>query len=443
MPSARRQSQTQCDLPSVGPLRPCCSNFSTRWASVWAGAGGLVASVMRKCVMRFCDATLHGRCMRFAVLRAVATRPQCAAPCCGIRGHRGEGCPCHRTEAIEAETQQQRMRRLRRVFAQAAGGSRRSLWDTCPLSGKRAPEMATGDGLIAVRSYYRQAEARVIMACSSGGISPEDRMAVLADWHVGVSNALPALTMKLACWRTVPWMLAGLGHHSPAKAQTVAQACLAAYDRSPSASGHHRVSNEFLGPDGDFRGCVVRGFVSSAFDVRACGVRECGFVSTHCLGTGLAVLRAGLTRPAGWAVAGRVLPTAEAQMARGVPREALPESFQARVVDLKLMPIVERTIESRHAMVSKAVGHSTRSPVTVSLASGRLREFEGRVSADPAVFSEVARLLETVRNSRQQAEVLQLLDHPCVGPVWRHPPRLAAGYSLQSRIGYSQSHSQL
>ena len=76
-------------------------------------------------------------------------------------------------------------------------------------------------------------------------------------------------------------------------------------------------------------------------------------------------------------------------------------------------------MESRHALVSKSVGTCKRSAVMVSLASGRLTEFEQRVAMNPHSFEDVAMRLETVRNPRQQAEVLQLVGHPRIAPVWQ------------------------
>eukprot|EP00969_Alexandrium_andersonii_P049647 2179011-Alexandrium_andersonii.AAC.1 len=96
-------------------------------------------------------------------------------------------------------------------------------------------------------------------------------------------------------------------------------------------------------------------------------------------------------------------------MAQGVPLASVPQDAATRIAPLMLIPVVERVIESRHALIKKGLrGRKVvRSPARVSLSAGRLHEFQSRVQDNPSVFLEVARHLESVRNSRSAATVFQ------------------------------------
>ena len=62
-------------------------------------------------------------------------------------------------------------------------------------------------------------------------------------------------------------------------------------------------------------------------------------------------------------------------MALSVPLSNLSSSFIARVLELKWVPVVERIVEGKHSLISRALGgrKQRRSGVIVSLASGRMQ----------------------------------------------------------------------
>ena len=70
----------------------------------------------------------------------------------------------------------------------------------------------------------------------------------------------------------------------------------------------------------------------------------------------------------------------------------------------------------KHSLVKRALPgkNKKRSPVTVSLSSGRLLEFQQNVIVDPEVHVCVADCVDQVRSSFQQITVLRLADHPAV-----------------------------
>ena len=233
-------------------------------------------------------------------------------------------------------------------------------WKSCPVSGKRAPEMACGDLRPRVEEWAREAELGVVVACASVA-EQADRDAILADFANGVSFVAASLDLKLAIWRVLPWRLAGLAHHEPVAAAACARDCLAQYDANPDAGAHHRLSVRLLAPFSEHR------------------------------------------------------PAVEA-LAAGRPLADLPGASIIEVLRLKWIPIGERVIESRHGLISRALRgrRRRRAACTVSLGSGRMREFEDAVRANPDVVVAVARHLDTVRNGRAQIEAFGLQDHPLV-----------------------------
>ena len=152
------------------------------------------------------------------------------------------------------------------------------------------------------------------------------------------------------------------------------EAVLAAYTARPNALEHHRFTNEMLGIASPLRGELDK-------------------------------------------------------FAAGAPLCALSPEFQRKRCELKFVPIVERIIEGKHSLVKRALPGKNKkhSAVTVSLASGRLLEFQRHVIVNPEVYVRVADCVDRVRNSRQQITAFRLADHPAVQALMRsheyRPPK--------------------
>ena len=99
-----------------------------------------------------------------------------------------------------------------------------------------------------------------------------------------------------------------------------------------------------------------------------------------------------------------------------------PASFVRALIPLKYTPCVERVIEGRHGLITQRLlgKKKNRSPVTMSLSSGRLDEFARLMSTfGTQVLADVATCYEQVRNSKRIAERLHLMDLPYVAPLWQ------------------------
>lgn len=117
--------------------------------------------------------------------------------------HWAEGCPCH---SLLAEGFVQRQRELaQRLFLDKEDGLM-----SCPLAGRRAPELACGVFSKFVDMAWHQGVCGIMPML--GGISPEERQKVLADFEGAQQHLMFSIESELACWRQTPLVFCGIGH---------------------------------------------------------------------------------------------------------------------------------------------------------------------------------------------------------------------------------------
>ena len=147
------------------------------------------------------------------------------------------------------------------------------------------------------------------LACSE-----PDRQLILADWGQARRHILLMGTLKFALWRQLPWVLIGVAHHSSEIAIECASLGLQLFDASPDETQHHWVT------------------------LLLCSVGSAG--------------RAQLVA-----------------FINGASLQTLP-LLQRMVARFKFIPIVERWIESRHALLKRQLhGASHASAVHVARSS--------------------------------------------------------------------------
>ena len=117
--------------------------------------------------------------------------------------HWAEGCPCH---SLLAEGFVQRQRELaQRLFLDKEDGVM-----SCPLAGRRAPELACGVFSKFVDMAWHQGVCGIMPML--GGISPEERQKVLTDFEGAQQHLMFSIESELACWRQTPLVFCGIGH---------------------------------------------------------------------------------------------------------------------------------------------------------------------------------------------------------------------------------------
>ena len=139
------------------------------------------------------------------------------------------GCGCHGDHAVafieaskkEQEHGQQRRQRpfLQLLLAAHFGPEHRG----CPMSGRRAPELACGQVQKVISGVFTQGLHHILaqMDCRK----TEDLAALVDTFQMAKSEIIGVLALKLDFWQRWPWALAGLASTDPREAQAPV-ACL-------------------------------------------------------------------------------------------------------------------------------------------------------------------------------------------------------------------------
>ena len=126
-----------------------------------------------------------------------------------------ETCECHGHMYL-GKTRRRRETALAKAF--------NSSKSSCPLKGKRAPQLACGDEQAFLDSLSQASMSKLMMSKCS--VPPGSWGATAEDFAHDCSYIRLGLSTKLNYFKQLPWCLAGLAHPAPQKAQVVAQRCL-------------------------------------------------------------------------------------------------------------------------------------------------------------------------------------------------------------------------
>ena len=272
-----------------------------------------------------------------------------------LDGFRGwvESCPCHSQAGGISDTLERSTKRWQRIM-----GNESTMWRTCPLAGRRAPEMATGDWKDVIATLAQLSVMDVVSGLPRT-LLQVDREIILSDFRAAQSHLQSVLTVKFSYWGHLPHKLAGLLHPDPSKSRECAADSLQLFDATPILEWHHRVSLKVLKHNSKTRQQL------------------------------------------------------EAYAFRGAHLEELPELLKL-ALQMGLMPITERCIEMRHSLVKMALGVKKKThPVRVSLAN-RLPELNARLQATPSILPSLSLHLDSLRNCRKIASVFGFRAHPAL-----------------------------
>ena len=118
----------------------------------------------------------------------------------------------------------------------------------CPLRGCRAPELASG----AISQQLQKAcdQAFVTLACKwRSQLSANMFAGLLSDLDQGKRHIGYVLTLKLAHWRELPWLISILSHHKRDIAQKGAACILKKFEEaSHHGEARHTISKKFCAP---------------------------------------------------------------------------------------------------------------------------------------------------------------------------------------------------
>lgn len=106
-----------------------------------------------------------------------------------------------------------------------------SMWDRCPLRGRRCPELAAGDFFGLLQQLF-DSKASMLETLLPRSLAQEEILQLLKGFMVARQHLLATYVVKLSFWNQPPHLLAGLAHHNRFTRMQCLRDCLS------SLSGH-------------------------------------------------------------------------------------------------------------------------------------------------------------------------------------------------------------
>ena len=110
---------------------------------------------------------------------------------------------------------------------------------TCPLAGRRAPECAAGKVLSVLREGFSATHSRVLLSPHLAACGAEDQQTVVSDCSHARRYATLVASLKFSNWAQLPWVLLGIAHHNPDDARQCAAQALRLFEASTGDSHHY------------------------------------------------------------------------------------------------------------------------------------------------------------------------------------------------------------
>ena len=281
-----------------------------------------------------------------------------------------EGCACH---------EQHVKVRNRRAHSRKEG-AQLGLQVSCPMMGKRAPQLASGclqDTFEELSSLHK---ASLLKRMSSRSLSPQEEALVMQDFEAGRNYISLGLQVKFDFWGKLPWRLAALAHEDVGVARAAACDMLLKRDGLDVADPslvHHPVTLRFLHDSSPLRGMLQ-------------------------------------------------------SFSEGGP---MSDVLRTEVSKLAFMPVVERSIEAKHSLISRRVQKHWRSGRIVSLTL-RVPDIKAEMARDAAFFQELTQAFALSRDPVKAAQQLGVHEHPAlVSACFAHTHK-ASRVGILNRIVY-------
>ena len=156
--------------------------------------------------------------------------------------HWMEACPCHFKAPDNSDP----------LYGNKAFRTRYS----CPMAGRRAPELAAGCLDELVKNTFRQQRTELLTACSA--LTHEQRNKILRDFASGQARLEQFFVLKFAFWKSLPHKICVLGHFSEDVARAGLQEAADMFREHADSDQHHPLTRPV------FQGAVaedVQGFL--------------------------------------------------------------------------------------------------------------------------------------------------------------------------------------
>jgi hypothetical protein len=150
-----------------------------------------------------------------------------------------EDCPCH---WVPPSADGFSRRDRKKLFQERT--RRRS----CPMSGRRAPELAGGMLLSMLFDWLELCATTLLIELSVLGLIEESKAPIMRDFTQARRHIHFSFLLKFSFWQQLPWILFGVGHHI---AQIATQCCIRAiklFQDAGVAASHHWLTMAFCAP---------------------------------------------------------------------------------------------------------------------------------------------------------------------------------------------------
>ena len=227
----------------------------------------------------------------------------------------------------------------------------------CPRKGCQAAAFATGRFLKWVESQIKERHAELLLV--SADLSAEQRDSLMEDWDRAQALIHYELSLKLGFWKTLPYVVFGLGDDDEDEARAACAQSVTMYDMLLDSDERDWFTEFMLSPKSDM-GQQLREFASGE----------------------------------------------KALM-------ELPLLQEERVI-AQCVPITEESIEGKHAIVNRGIRHAGHvSPAYVSATVLRGRKIEDRIVANPSFLHTLAPNMGSSWPMTMAAR-LGILQHPAL-----------------------------
>ena len=267
-----------------------------------------------------------------------------------------ESCPCHDDLVVRAHDSASRQR----AFKEKIGRP------TCPMSTRRAPELACGALSVFMDTLFARNDADLLLQDVVRQAPNRVRTIVNSDFEKFRRHVLLTIDIKMAFWSQLPWILFGVAHHDVELARRAGERAIVLFDADNAGEfgAYHWLSLTACAP-----GSVGRGQLAQ-----------------FCQGT------ASLSE--------------------------LPFLHQL-ASKLRFAMVSERWVEGRHALIKKTLAPCNHAGAVHIAYSGLIPSIRKMISDDPNALSTLATCARSTRNPGLAAKAVGMWHHPVVQEALR------------------------
>ena len=268
-----------------------------------------------------------------------------------------EGCPCHST-FLQSLSRKQVERWMSDSIGPGYGSAPHK--SICPFAGKRGPELAAGHLQQFFQTLSQQGETQLLSDPRALQATAAEQAEVSTMFRHCTSRIHLFLKIKLTHWQQLPHVWCGVAHWDKAVAQQCARKGRELFQQNPEAPWHHSLTLTMC--------CRLRDDLDK-------------FIA-------------------------------------GSDMLCLSQAFQEVVAQLLFIPVSERTIEQKHALVTMALHKSGLKGSTVRLSfANRIPELHSYLNKH---YDEMPKLLDCFAQARHHRRVPALLGldaHPLIAAL--------------------------